>query len=103
MIDRDVMAKALIRSDLMRRYVDYAKQVPTMESHETVEQLADQWAGLVCAAYEEVYGELPTYLACGCISGTHPSTIDAIRKHHPDVVVGDDKAIAKYFDASWES
>ncbi len=45
----DVMAAALIKSDLIRRYIEYADHIPTMR-HEPPERLAQSWAEHILAA-----------------------------------------------------
>jgi hypothetical protein len=52
MTSQEALAAALVKSDLMRRYMDYAHDAHPLIGRETVEEIAANWAPLVLAALD---------------------------------------------------
>jgi hypothetical protein len=50
LVTRDTLAAALVDSDLIRRYMDYAGRAPHMSPDVSADMLATSWSDLILAA-----------------------------------------------------
>lgn len=71
----DVLARGLMDSDLIRRYIDYADRIPTMR-YQTPRLLARSWAEHILAAIPEY-----SLVRKGEVRSLGYSIGDALRSH----------------------